>query len=391
MRAILTAVAICLASCFLIIPSARAETLLDVSGEVGPQPESKVETFPFEVPQAKTRLGLSAEVDLSEGTWKLRILDPAGEAISWMSCGGSLRLQNQPQPIIAEAGEATLEVSTENAVGTWHVTLSDLPAPKGFALLFLPGPLMVMVGLAFVLGWKARPRTQWRWFLAGAGIWTVGVALKFFFAFLLNKPILEGLKASMPHAGYVAAGSIYIGLLTGIFEIGVTLFACLIWKAMAREPKRAVAVGVGAGAFEAILVGLASLVGTLVMLAGVQGTETIAAQMSHLTAVIPVFWLVGPVERVIAILCHTSSRALVLLGVARRRWSFFWYGFAIMTAIDGIAGVAYLTGLLGQISTWWIELAIAPFALASLLIIWWCLRHWPEQTPPAPKQPAETE
>jgi hypothetical protein len=81
----------------------------------------------------------------------------------------------------------------------------------------------------------------------------------------------------------------------------------------------------------------------------------------------------------------------VLLSVARRRWSFFWYGFAIMTAIDGIAGVAYLTGLLGQISTWWIELAIAPFALASLPIIWWCLRHWPEQTPPAPEQPAETE
>ena len=369
MRGILTATAVCLAACLLIIPSARAEMLLDVSGELGPEPESKVEQFPFQVLEPKTRLGLSAEVDVSEGTWKLRILDPAGETITSMSCGAWLRLQNQPQGTIREAGEATLEVSTENAVGTWHVTLSDLPAPKGFALLFLPGPLMVMVGLAFVLGWKVRSRTQWRWFLAGAGIWTVGVAPKFLWAFLLHKPILEGLKASMPHPGYVATGGIYIGLLTGIFEIGVTLFACLIWKAMARDPKRAVAVGVGAGAFEAILVGLVVLLATAT----------------------PVASLIPPVERVIAILCHTSSRTLVLLSVARRRWSFFWYGFAIMTAIDAIAGGAILSGAAGRISMWWIELAIAPFALASLPIIAWCLRHWPQQTPPPPEQPAETD
>jgi hypothetical protein len=90
-------------------------------------------------------------------------------------------------------------------------------------------------------------------------------------------------------------------------------------------------------------------------------------------------WLAGPVERVIAILCHTSSRALVLLSVARRRWAFFWYGFAIMTGIDAIAGAAHLSGALGRFSVWWIEAAIAPFALASLPILAWCLRHWPEE------------
>jgi len=390
-RVILTVVAIWLASCLLLMPSAQAGTLLDVSGEVGPQPESKVETFTFEVPHPKTRLGLSAEVDLSQGTWAFRILDPAGEKISWMSCGGHLRLQNSPQPTIQKAGQATLEVSLEDAVGTWHVALSELSAPKGLPLLLLSGSLMNLVGVAFVFGWKAWSHTQWRWFLVGAAIWTVGVALKFLCAYFLNEPTLEGLKASLPHIAYVAAGSIYVGLLTGVFEIGITLLACLIWRSMAREPNRAVAVGVGAGAFEAILLGLLPLVSVLAIVVGVQGSEQMAAGISRLAAVTPVLWLVGPVERVLAILCHTSSRALVLLGVARRRWSFFWYGFGIMTAIDAIAGVAYLTGALGQISTWWIELAIAPFALAGLPIIAWCLRNWPQQTPPAHEQVAEME
>jgi hypothetical protein len=29
-------------------------------------------------------------------------------------------------------------------------------------------------------------------------------------------------------------------------------------------------------------------------------------------------------------------------------------------------------------SLWWIELAIGPFAVASVPIIRWCLRRWPE-------------
>ena len=99
-----------------------------------------------------------------------------------------------------------------------------------------------------------------------------------------------------------------------------------------------------------------------------------------------VWWLAGPVERVIAILCHTSSRALVLLSVARRRWAFFWYGFGIMTAIDAVGGAAHLSGALGRFSVWWLEAAIAPFAALSILVIAWCLRHWPPQTPPGPEQ-----
>jgi hypothetical protein len=51
----------------------------------------------------------------------------------------------------------------------------------------------------------------------------------------------------------------------------------------------------------------------------VPGAEGISEQLGKAIVLTPLFWLVGPVERVIAILCHASSRALILLGTARQR------------------------------------------------------------------------
>ena len=189
----------------------------------------------------------------------------------------------------------------------------------------------------------------------------------------------------MPHDAYLAVGSLYIGLLTGVFEIGVTLLAALIWRKMAHDAVRGVAVGVGAGAFEAALLG-GSLALTLLAASVSQGSlrDELLAAIGGSASATPLMLLVAPVERIIAILCHTSSRALVLWGVARGRW--FWpfaAGFLIMTAIDSVAGYAHLSGQLGKISVWWIELAIAPAAVVSIPIVAWCIRNWPPADPPA--------
>src|ERR1044071_2389733 len=110
----------------------------------------------------------------------------------------------------------------------------------------IAGSLMIAVAVAAVLWWKFRARVPWRWFWAGAGIWTVGVVLKFGVAKPLN-PIIIG-TGNPPSAG-LAAGILYCGLMTGVFEIGITLAAALAWRRLAAEPSRAVAVGLGAGAF----------------------------------------------------------------------------------------------------------------------------------------------
>ena len=113
-------------------------------------------------------------------------------------------------------------------------------------------------------------------------------------------------------------------------------------------------------------------------------------ELEATAAVTPLLWLLGSVERVIAILCHASSRALILLGVAKRKYLLVFWGFLIFTLLDGIASGFDVAGLIGKISMWWIELALAPVALVSILVLAWCYKRWGKpadenravQTPP---------
>jgi len=153
--------------------------------------------------------------------------------------------------------------------------------------------------------------------------------------------------------------------------------AVLIWRQLGRDAGPAIGVGVGAGAFEAFLLGLASLAGMLVVIAGAPGTEKAQESLQTMAASTPLLWLVAPVERIMAILCHASMRALILLGAVHRRPMMVFWGFVIFTLLDSIAGAAHVSGKLGTLSTWWIELAILPFALVSIPILRWCYVRWP--------------
>lgn len=362
----------------------RAAALVDAEGEFGPEPKSTVWTAPFEVTTAQGKLVLKTSAALDQGKVTIRVVDPAGETVRSHATSGSMTIGRDILGPLDQTGTFRVKVEPDAAVGTWSVRIYELP--DGWALWpsVLPGPGMMLVAVAAAVYWKRRSGARWRWLWVGAAVWTVGVALKVACANLLNGPVLSGLKSALPHAAYVATGSVYIGLLTGVFEIGVTLAAALIWRRMAADANRAVAVGVGAGAFEALLLGVAVLVSVGSALSGVEGSHRAAASLVGTSLGTPLVWLVAPVERVLAILCHTSSRALVLLAVARRRWSLFWWGFLLMTGLDAVAGWVHISGQMGRISPWWIELALAPFAVVSILIIAWCIRKWPAQEAPAP-------
>lgn len=354
---------------------------LDVKQQLGPEPESATRSFPLLVREPQTRLYLDIKITLTQGQVTLRLLDPHGAVVRQETTGGDLTLQS-PVPT-QESGTFQLEAVSDAAVGQWHVQLSPLLTASAVRLTLMSGLGMALVALAAVLYWRRRTRARWRWFWAGAGVWTVGVALKFAWAIPLNKPILHALEQILPSesSGYLAVASVYIGLLTGVFEIAVTLIAALIWRKLAVDASRAVAVGVGAGAFEALLLSLVVLVQAVALAFGA-APDVLVAQTSQVALLTPVAWLAGPVERVIAILCHTSSRALTLLTVATGRWRYFWWGFALMTVLDGIAAAFLLSGKVTAISTWWIELAIAPAVVISVPLIRWCVNRWPAAAAP---------
>ena len=171
----------------------------------------------------------------------------------------------------------------------------------------------------------------------------------------------------------------YVGVQSSIFEIGFTILAGWIWRQLGRDSPRAIAVGVGAGAFEAFLLGLLSAVAMAAVAVGAPGTEGPNREISVHQAVTPLFWLVAPVERISAVLVHASSRALVLLGLTYRRPLMVFWGFWIFALLDTVAGAAQLSGKIGTFSLWWVELAILPFGLISIPILRWCIEHFPRK------------
>ena len=234
---------------------------------------------------------------------------------------------------------------------------------------------MMLVAIAGVSFWRRRTGVPWRWFWVGAALWTVAVAAKFAIAIPLNGPLLKGLSSSLPYWAYLTVGTIYGGVMTGITEVLFTFIAALVWPRMAATAPRAVAVGVGAGAFEAALLAIGAAAVTLI--AGVGAGTWIGALSAF--------------ERLIAILCHVASRVLAPMAVASRRWVLFCYGFLLLSAVDAVAMYLHLSGRVSTMPPWTIEAVIAPFGLVSIPITRWCIRHWPSASQPSASATAVSE
>jgi hypothetical protein len=303
---------------------------------------------------------------MSQGRADLRILDPTGRTLQRLGaedCELELPIAGAIAP-----GTYTLEVTTTSAVGEWHVRVRGGPTPPKVvqepALVSAAG--MMLVAVTSVWFWRKLTGVAWRWFWVGALLWTAAVAVKFGIAIPLNGPLLTGLKSSVPDWGYLTVGTVYGGVMTGLTEVLFTFIAAMIWPRMAATAQRAVAIGVGAGAFEAALLAIVAAIAAFMAGAGTA---------SWISALIPA------VERLIAILCHVASRVLALMAVASRQWMLFCYGFLLLSGIDAVAMFLHLSGKVNTISFWAMEAMLAPFALASIPITRWCIRHWPPETP----------
>ncbi|MCI0335742.1 MAG: YhfC family intramembrane metalloprotease [Planctomycetes bacterium] len=252
---------------------------------------------------------------------------------------------------------------------------------------------MMLVAIAAIVYWRRLTHLPYRWFWLGAGLWFVAVAVKVVLAILTHEAVVAYLKERLSYYALLTLGGLYGGLLSSVCEIGLTLLAVLLWRQLGRDADRAIGIGVGAGAFEAFLLGCGMLVGALAAMAGIEGTAPLRQELEHSATSTPVVWLAPIAERIMAILCHACTRALVILGVVHRRpWMVVW-GFVIFTYIDAVATAAQLSGKLGSMSVWWIELAILPAALVSISILRWCFAKWasanaPEVQPTAGAIPA---
>lgn len=238
-----------------------------------------------------------------------------------------------------------------------------------FFLYLVPGGAMALVGIAAVFYWRRNSGIRYRWFLIGAGLWIIGVALKIGCALLTNAAVIEYLDATLlPPFSHIAAG-LFSGVQSSLFEMGITLLAVITFRQLGTNSNRAIGIGIGAGACEAILLGV-SLLGTYLLIAeGVPGMREAHEQIEKMAAQTPLLWLVMPVERLLALVCHAASRVLILRGTARRRGAMIAAGFLLFMLPDAVAGLFRISGWTEAVSLWWTELAVLPCAAAGIIIL----------------------
>jgi uncharacterized membrane protein YhfC len=361
----------------------RAENYVAVL-RYSPTPATHEQVQRFVVPTEVHRIAYAHAAQLRGGLVRFELIDPRGKTIYAQSASVFTAGPNVLRDVTP--GRYELRIVATNAVGRWQTSVAPVP-PTLFFKFQLAGSMgMILVAIAAVIVARRRFGASWRWLGVGATVWAVGVALKMIVAIGVAV-IPMSTEALLPRGIYLAAGSVYMGVMTGVFEVGVTAVAALIWRKWTIDASRAAAIGFGAGAIEALLLGLGQVaISALVVFNPTQVPDGVTGGMALLLAATPVAWLIGPTERVIAIACHAGSRMGALFAVARGRWLPFWVGFSILTLVDAAVGAAHVSQRLGMFSMWWIELAILPFALIAAAVIGLCMRRWPRAT--EPRQPA---
>lgn len=345
----------------------RDKVYMNASRTLGPEPVSDLQQLPFEVRDSDAHLKYRIHVKLQTGIVHFRLIRPDGVVI--VDAAGKIFSQAGPNgDKHFPAGQYLAEIRTEEAIGTWTLSIHDgNPSSRLNSSAIITGKLMALVGGLSLWFWRRRTRVAWTCFGIGALLWGVGVSLKFGWAFAFNKSILQAINRALPEPAAWVAGALYIGLLTGVFEIGVTILAAKRWAFLSQNSGRAIAVGIGAGAFEAIILGL------VVALASLASGPQAAAAGSVSLMVLPA------VERILALLCHASSRAMVFFAVAARRPRWALWGFILLTGLDTVAALFLLSKERAAMNPWLPELSFLPFALISLALLIFLSKAWPAE------------
>ena len=254
----------------------------------------------------------------------------------------------------------TLEVSGDALPPNFRksMALSPHAAASGAA------GLMMLVGLLAVAFGLWRWKTPFRLFGLGALLWVVAVAVKVALAIPLNKPVMGALHAALPKHPADVTFWIYIGLLTGITEVGIFLALARWFQRRQWSWKDAASVGVGFGAIEAILVGLG------LASAAVAGAAMEASIFNP------------PLERLLTIFIHTGATVMVIYAITRRKWGWFAFAFLYKSGVDAVAAYVLLAAkdLLAS-KQLFVELGyFGPFAYAAIPILWYLKRYWDGRT-----------
>jgi hypothetical protein len=224
----------------------------------------------------------------------------------------------------------------------------------------LPVKLLFLIALLPIIFCKKVLDASWKIIFLGALLWAISVAFKSLFAIAMNSRIESLISEFIAPKPASILFSAYIGVLTGIFECGIFLFIKLFrhWKF-----PEAVSLGIGFGSLEVLFIALAL---------------AISMGMAPDKYVPDINAFSIPLERIIALLLHTSAATMIVYSFETKRPSWFFIAFCYKSVVDSIAAYLLLYSsnmlnskpLLVEFYVFW------PVAILGLLAILYLKKRW---------------
>ncbi len=354
--------------------------------------------FDVKVEQPGAPVTVSFRGTLLSGSARVQLVDADGRPV-WQ------------KPIEAANGLFAVDEVVRNLpAGDYRLGVAwDGPVKANFNLYYWPGVVaipelspvvllggvgMVLVALGYMVYALAR-KLNLKYVGLGALGWVAAVVLKFAWAIPINGPVMAFLDRSLPEDVARVTFYIYVGFLTGFFEV-ILVYLALRFTRTGRETastwQGALAFGIGFGALEAFLLGLLSLVATLP--AVVMPQLYPLPSLQDIARANDVVWAVAPIwERFFTVLIHVFSNVLICYAIARRQVGWMWLAVAYKTLLDAVAAFGQVNGINTLAMLWGIEAVIGVMGTLGWLGTRWLIARYPhaeEERPaaPAPLPPA---
>lgn len=244
-------------------------------------------------------------------------------------------------------------------------------------IVLLGGTGMIAVALGFFVYAIIR-RLGWTYLVFGALMWLGTVAVKFALAIPLNPMLYRALTGGAKEGIGVLVFDLYVGMLTGFTEVLIVFLVLGFSRWGKVEWKRALAFGIGFGAFEALLLGVGSLI---MMLTALFAPQMLPPEViNQLKVVDNLFYSLVPiVERVCAMWVHIFSNVLLFYAVLVKQVRWFWLAFVYKSLIDAWAAWGQLAGMTTTVEQVWVlEAVIIVFGVIGWLGTRWVHARYPQ-------------
>jgi uncharacterized membrane protein YhfC len=216
-------------------------------------------------------------------------------------------------------------------------------------LNLLSGLGMVAVAVVAVAYWYSKKHVKAIYFAYGALFWAVAIAIKLAMDFTISQPFYSWLSLYLPIDAAVLIAGLYLGLRTGILENGIVYLGVRFSKLKAMSFNDAVAVGIGFGAIEALLLGVLSLLTVYTFLASPDLMAFLPAASQQQFDLI--FMPLPIIERLFTLFGHVFATVLTIYAVKLSDLKWFWIAAVYKTLLDGMIPLSnhYLAGMGGYL------------------------------------------